>query len=528
MVALANTLCMHPSWSLTKCSNETAANLTINGKPLYSSKTLRSHWKRLHDIPEFYRQNSRVFPPRSGRPAKVLESQETLIVNAINDRLSKSGVKYARIFDFQNIVYQTIGIKVSMSWMSRFLKKHGFIYSKPVKTKAGTRYHDSDIVLEERLKFLLSKIWYLAWEQDGKVIFFVHDESWINEKPCALIVWSSKTVRPGNKIEGRRFAFSGLWSLLHGLSCGLHLDDQIDSKVINFKNMMDSSIEFSLEDALQIFSELDIEKPSHISLAPNGKLSFPDRLTTPFFCFDVKTANQNRGVSRQMDGNSFLASFEKMVEHVNIYIPTGNTVVIQVDNATYHREAADDRLRSVKSEYPRKSHNGETQPGMIDYLKKWNIKPIDSDDSFWDPIPSPKQKRSKNKSLQELKALESVYSRINEHKSIIKRLFRTAPQYRFQKTRLDILVESLTKKYGINIKILWGARGHSELAEIEYSWNFMKRFIKDMDPKNAKATLELLKTVEGIGIYQQTKLAGFYSLNNGMLSLIRLFLSRKT
>jgi len=494
MVALANTIFVHPTWSLSKCSVEAAQNILAQGKPIFSPKTLRAHWKRLHDIPDLYRQNARVFPPRQGRPARVLESQEILLVNAINARLSKSGVKYARIYDFQNIIFQIIGAKVSMSWTSRFLKRHGFIYSKPVKTKVGTRYHDSDIVLQERILFLLSKIWYLAWEQDGKVYLFVHDESWINEKPSALLVWSSKTVRPGNKIEGRRFAFSGLWSLLHGLSCGLHTDDEIDSKVRAFKNSMDESTEFSLADALRLFEELEIVKPTHISLAPNGKLAFPDELTSPFFCFDVKTANQNRGVSRQMDGNTFLASFEKMVEHIIKYVPTGSTAVIQVDNATYHREPADDKLRSVKSEYPRTARGTkQVSPGMIDYLKRWNIKPESSDETFWDVIPSPKKKRTKNKSAAEVETINSVYSKIDQHKAVIKRLFRTAPQYRHQKTRLDELAECLSEKHGIQIKILWGTRGHSELAEIEYSWNFMKRFIKELDPLNAQQTLSLLQ-----------------------------------
>ena len=58
------------------------------------------------------------------------------------------------------------------------------------------------------------------------------------------------------------------------------------------------------------------------------------------------------------------------------------------------------------------------------------------------------------------------------------------------------MVESLSVELKISIKLLWGARGHSELAEIEHSWNFIKGFIKKFNPNNAKETKTLLKTAE--------------------------------
>ena len=73
------------------------------------------------------------------------------------------------------------------------------------------------MVLEERCDFILRKLWYWACEEVGRVSILVHDESWINEKPSGVQVWSTDIYKPGKKVEGRRFAFSGLWSLDEGI-----------------------------------------------------------------------------------------------------------------------------------------------------------------------------------------------------------------------------------------------------------------------------------------------------------------------
>ena len=75
----------------------------------------------------------------------------------------------------------------------------------------------------------------------------------------------------------------------------------------------------------------------------NSKEMFiiPYEMTSCFFSFEVKTAAQNKNLSRQMDSNKFLISIEQMIRKIAKGFPIDGTIVLQVANATYHRQVAD-------------------------------------------------------------------------------------------------------------------------------------------------------------------------------------------
>ena len=93
-------------------------------------------------------------------------------------------------------------------------------------------------------------------------------------------------------------------------------------------------------------------------------------------------------------------------------------------------------------------------------------------------------------------AIEREIEVIQRHKDTVRRYFRMAPQYRYQRTVIEEKCDDLARVLGVTIKVVWGARGHSELAEIEHSWNFIKAFIKKMNPRNAKETTSLFQRAQ--------------------------------
>lgn len=496
MNLLSDTIDQHPDWSLSKCCDRVHQHLSFNEIKGYSRPTLMAHWKRLHSHPENYDGKHEIFPASLGRQALLSEEQQHHLINAINSRISEQRQSYPSIINFQSIAYNLFGHRFSASWMSSFLKRHKFFYGKPIESKSGTRYHDSEIVIQERLDFICHKIWYIAWERQGLCTLFVDDESWINEKPSGLQVWSSDYCKPGKKSEGRRFAFSSLWCLANGLSTGHPQIDELPSLVRSLKCQMDGRMDDGPTEIISLFRQSSISPSTSLTIDSKNTMIIPQNMNSTFFLFDVKTAAQNRGVSRQMDSSKFLWRIEQNIRFLATVVPNQKMIVLQLDNARYHRELADASLRKIIDIYPRKRRDDTYSISMIDKLKEWKFKPSWASDDWWQVKRAKFGSLSKNKTPEQKKAILLERQEINDHKASIRKYFRMAPQYRHAETRVELLAEQLTDELDRKIKIIWGARGHSELAEIEFSWNFMKRFVKQNNPINAKETTALLKISE--------------------------------
>ncbi len=496
MNLLSETIEQHPDWSLSKCCDRVHQNLSFNGIKCYSRPTLMFHWKRLHIHPEFYDGRNEIFPASLGRQHLLTEAQQQQLVNALNSRISEKHQSYPSIVNFQSIAFNLFGHHFSTCWMSSFLKKHNFVYGKPIESKSGTRYHDSEIVIQERLDFICLKIWYIAWEQKGVCVLFVDDESWINEKPSGLMVWSSDYCKPGKKSEGRRFAFSSLWCMANGLSTGHPQIDELPSLVRSFKNQMDSRMDDGPSDIISLFRQSLISPSTSLTIDSKNRKIIPENMNSNFFLFDVKTAAQNKGVSRQMDSTKFLWRIEQNIRFLAKALPKQKRIVLQLDNARYHRELADPSLRKIVDVYPRKRRDGTLSNSMIEKLEEWKFKPNWASDDWWNVKIAQCGNLSKSKTPEQKKAILLQREEISNHKACVRKYFRMAPQYRHAQTQVELLAEQLSKELGRDIEIIWGARGHSELAEIEFSWNFMKRFVKKQNPINAKETTALLKISE--------------------------------
>ncbi|RMD93280.1 MAG: hypothetical protein D6813_04360 [Calditrichaeota bacterium] len=496
MNLLSETIEQHPDWSLTKCCDRVHQHLSFNGIKCYSRPTLLSHWKRLHLHPEYYDGKQEIFPARFGRSHLLSDYQRKVLTDAINSRIANKKLSYPSILNFQTIAFNLFGHRFSSSWMSEFLKANKFTYGKPVDSKSGTRYHDSDIVIQERLEFICQKIWYISWEKKGLCAFFVDDESWINEKPSGLRVWSSEDCKPGKKSEGRRFAFSSLWCLANGLSTGHPQIDQLPSLLNSFKSQMDSRMDIGPQDIISMFGQTSMVPSTSLSISPSNNFVVPENMNSTFFLFDVKTAAQNKGVSRQMDSSKFLWRIEQNIRFLAKNVLRGKLIVIQLDNARYHRELADASLREVVDVYPRKRRDGTFSVSMIQKLKEWNFKPSWASEDWWQVKKPTHGRLSRGKSAKQRVEILRERKEIEVHKASIRKYFRLSPQYRCAKTQVESFVEQISRELDRPIEILWGARGHSELAEIEFSWNFMKRFVKQNNPTSAKETTALLKIAE--------------------------------
>ena len=487
----------HKDISLTKASKIAMVSVSsIYGK-LYSSKTLRRHYKRIQMFPEHYYAQGKVFPSQLGNHSILSPDQELSLIKVLEDRIANKQLSYPTISDFLNLTFDHIGHKYSKSWMSIFLKRKGFSYGVPRAGKNGTRYHDSPINLADRIDFLLRKIWYLSWEADKKLQLYIHDESWINEKPSGTRVWSSSKVSVSKKIEGRRFAFASLWCLNSGLLNPNQAIEDVESSIRDLKEDISLNPTLSPNDIFELADKNDILPVQGIILKNNSLMYESEEPSSSFFQFMVKTASSNKGVSLQMNSTKFLQSIELMVRGILKYHPVDQKLVIQLDNATYHRSLPEsDELSKVTSEYPVSHRDGSSSIGMIGHLKSWNLRPKDTLESWWTPL-SKTLRRSKKLSKRQIIKLEQEEFAINEHKSQIKWFYKTRPRVRNRKTLVDILIADLSTEFSSTLKypisILWGARGHSELAEIEHSWNFTKGWIKSKNPRSSKETLELLR-----------------------------------
>ena len=172
--------------SLTAASERASNAISTSFDTLYSPKTLRTHYQRLVNSPEFYNGSLPIFPSKLSNTASLNNDQELELVQLINKRIARKDLVYPNITTFLQICYEFCSYKYSQAWMSRFLKRHNFHYGTPQQGKIGTRYHDSEINIKDRISFLLKKIWFISWELVGQAKIYVHDESWINEKPSGI------------------------------------------------------------------------------------------------------------------------------------------------------------------------------------------------------------------------------------------------------------------------------------------------------------------------------------------------------
>ena len=297
-------------------------------------------------------------------------------------------------------------------------------------------------------------------------------------------------------MEGRRFAFATLWSLSKGLSCGHLQIDHLPRMVADFKSHLDDQMEIGAKSVISDFADSEIVASTSLSINSKNGTVIPAHQNSSFFIFDVKIASQNKGVARQMDTAKFTWSIRQMILNVVNHTPKVVDIIFQLDNARYHRELVDSSLRNIVDVYPRKKSNGTFSQSMISKLAEWNFKPSWAASDWFQVKQATLGKLSKNKSDAERSAILKEREEINKHKNTVRKYFRMAPQYRHAETVVERLCEQLSVEFDRNISVLWGARGHSELAEIEFSWNFIKRFTKQMNPLNAKETTGLIKVAE--------------------------------
>lgn len=456
------------------------------------------HWRRFHNQPLLYSSGSRVFPPKLGRPLRLSEDQSKCLALLIKQRISNNQLQFPTLYTFSRIAEDITGHSFSLSTMSRFCKQHKFVYDCPSNKKKGTRYHDSSIVIQERREFLIKKAWYLAWEQAGLVEFFVHDESHIAEKPSGYQYWqfvpeSGKgAIDPGKKIGGRRFAFSSLYSRNYGLDCGASIDELslLSKSIKDFKNVLDDLDDLTVTEYLKNGAECGILTNQSMSIDSKNRMFVPQDGNRSFFQFLCATPAQNKGISKQMDSAKFIWSLNHMVRQA-IKCCKNKTVVIQLDNATYHREPADPTLRKIINPYPVRARDGINRSSMVEELEKWGILPMGETVEWYKPLSADRRKKTMTKS--ELALVEQQRKAVKAHKLKIKELYHLAPQYRHQKTRAEGELEELSAKSPCDIIVLFGPRGHSELAEIEFSWSFIKRKTIDLNPQTAKDTRSLLE-----------------------------------
>lgn len=488
--------------SLSELCERTSKYLCVNGITSLNRKTIMFHWKRFSADWRLYSNIGRVFPPRHGRPRIVSDEEQIQIITVIKERLKEKACRFPHLGTFKSLIKEEFNLTLSLSTIARILHRYDMIYGPPLNGKAGTRYHDSAIVLEERVDFLLKKIWFLAWESVGKTEIFVHDESWVAEKPSGIRVWSynsssgKETINPGKKIGGRRIAFSSLYSVKSGLITSVENDvlDSLDSKIGAFKQSLDELGDYGVSQIFEIASEHDIPCLDGMSLDKKNSNCVEVSSDSLLFHFVCQPANKVNKVAIQMESEKFLSSVEKMVRQVDRMLDKGVVMVLQLDNATYHREPEDKTLRAIKHPYPlMRSSSTAQRPNMLALLKEWDYKPQGADDTWFDPIVPPSIRITKNTPLDIKTKIEKVRRDKLAHQNAIKQYFRMAPQYRHQKTRVEALVEQLGEELDRSIIVLWGARGHSELAEIEFCWSFVKRFIADANPQRYSDTLKLLK-----------------------------------
>jgi len=485
---------------LTKLCQRAAELVKHNEITVLSAKSIMFHWKRFHLQPLLYSAEGNVFAPRLGRPLELSDDDSSKLAKLIKQRLRQNGLRFPTLSSFSGIAEEITGRSFSRSTISRFCARHGFVYVPPADKSKGTRYHDSDLVIKERITFLKLKIWYLAWEQAGSVEYFVHDESHIAEKPSGYQCWSflpdsgKGAINPGKKIGGRRLAFSALYSLNHGLETGVATNSLISlgKNIKVFKESLDDLDNYSIPDFLGAARKAGILNTGSMSVDSKERLVLPDDKNCSFFRFFCATPSQNKGISRQMDSEKFLWSMEKMMRQAVNSCRKAKCIIFQVDNATYHREPISRELRNIKYPYPVKERStGLYRTSMLDKLKTWNIIPVGYDDTFFQVIP-PAPRKKKVMTADESALREHQLNEIKSHHAKIKETFLQCPNYRYQKTRIEAVAEKIGLEKDIEVKVIFGPRGHSELAEIEFSWSFIKRTVISCNPNTAKQTVKLL------------------------------------
>jgi len=489
--------------SLTNSCNKVCEILSLNGNKVISRKSLMYHFQRFAKNPDYYSISQTVFPPKMGRRPILSEHQIQKFVTRAKQRLAQKSHQFPTLFTFSKIAESMFGFSPSLTSISRIFKVHSIKFGSFEFVKGGTRYHDSEIVLKERVDFILKKIWCMAWESISKVTILVHDESWINEKPSSGHYWgyappSGKcSITPGKKINGRRLAFSSLYSLSDGLLNGVSHDDLMNilDSVIRFKQDYDNIDDLSVDEVFEIANRTNLRPSEPLSIDSKNNMIVPNGSDKCFFSFFCATARANKGIPKQMDSPKFLWSIEEMVRKAAETVHDGVTIVLQLGNATYHREAASEELLSIIHPYPLINSSLGTTPRtcMLDKLREWNIKPAGTSIEWFNPIPAIRRKITVNTSAADKRMITRHRERISTHKKQIISTYRMAPNYRYRKTKVEALMESISEELEIPIVVLWGARGHSELSEIESSWSFMKNFAISMNPQSAKQTKRLLE-----------------------------------
>ena len=114
------------------------------------------------------------------------------------------------------------------------------------------------------------------------------------------------------------------------------------------KDNQDLIGDYGPDDIIQKSEQLGLALPECMGLTRSNKMVIPSKLNTNFFCFCASTAKQNGDISLQMDGIKFVQSMKAMLLQSLAAIPNDKHIFIQLDNATYHRQAEDDTLQKSK------------------------------------------------------------------------------------------------------------------------------------------------------------------------------------
>ena len=177
-------------------------------------------------------------------------------------------------------------------------------------------------------------------------------------KPIFEKIWRHKAARNAHSNGGSRRAFSCLFGAVTGVV--QHQQPNMHSFRFfkSFLNIWQNTEPKSAEKFLQLcryhsIPELLPIRHPNAKNRRNGQSN--NESNTSLFSFRVYTSTQNQGQSQQMNCGSFLYSMEKMIGSVifsqKLSQAHQKTIVIHIDNATYHRQLVQCEWSVARSEY---------------------------------------------------------------------------------------------------------------------------------------------------------------------------------
>ena len=152
----------HFSCSLTESCNKVSKLLSMNGNNVIDRKTQTRHLHRYSKYPNLYQNSTTVFPPKMGRPSKLSMTQIRDFITQAKIRLTRNDHQFPSLATFSHLAKSMFGFSPCAATISQILRSHSIKFGSFHNAKGGTRYHDSEIVIKERVVFYYRKsgLWH--------------------------------------------------------------------------------------------------------------------------------------------------------------------------------------------------------------------------------------------------------------------------------------------------------------------------------------------------------------------------------